>query len=319
MGDTAKTEFLSGTGCAQWAVTPLAGDASARTYDRLTGPLGQTAILMDAGPDAQSTVPPFLAISAHLAEAGLCSPKILAASKTPQFLLIEDLGLVHFAKHLELFPNDEIALYERAVEVLLRLRSVVPPKGLAVLTPTVGAEMLDPFFSWFAPGAAGTVRRRIEAEISRMLTVHCGEPTALSLRDFHAENLIWRPDGHGTDAVGLLDYQDAFIAPLAYDLASLTRDARRDVSKETRQAAVASFAQGSGQLLASVETACAVLGLQRNIRILGIFTRLAERDGKTQYKALIPRVIAHIRDDLAHGSAAHLRADLTPILDGFFA
>jgi N-acetylmuramate 1-kinase len=311
----AKHLFLAQTPCAGWRLLPLAGDASTRSYDRLLGPEGQTAILMDAGPDAARSVPPFLAIAGHLRTLGLCPPEVLARSDQPEFLLLGDLGPVDLARHLADHPQDEGALYRAAVDVLLVLSRATPPDGLTQLTPAIGAAMLEPLFDWFAPGRTGAQRGRIETAVADGLAAHAGLPDTLSLRDFHAENLIWRPHLKGTDRIGLLDFQDAFIAPAAYDLVSLLRDARRDVSEATREQSVAQFAKGLGQPPARVEAACAILGLQRNLRILGIFARLAERDGKAQYRRLIPRVLGHVRADLGHPAVQNLRSALAPVLE----
>ncbi|SMY07212.1 aminoglycoside phosphotransferase family protein [Flavimaricola marinus] len=311
----SKTAFLAPTPCAHWQIQPLAGDASTRSYDRLTGPDGQTAILMVAGPDAATSVPPFVAIAQHLTKLGLCAPTILAQTDEPGYLLLSDLGRTDIAQHLAARPDDEHALYSAAIDVLLALHNSSPPEGLTRLTSELGAQMLDPLFEWFAPATPSAQRQRIEASITTGLAEHAGPANTLSLRDFHAENLIWRPHLTGTDRIGLLDFQDAFIAPSAYDLVSLLRDARRNVSDGTRRAAIAQFARGIGQDAADVEAACAILGLQRNLRILGIFARLAKRDGKAHYTALIPRVLGHIRADLEHPAAQDLRATLAPALD----
>lgn len=310
-----KPEFLAQTPCANWQITPLAGDASTRSYDRLTGPDCQSAILMDAGPDAAMTVPPFVAIARHLNGLGLCAPDILAQTTEPRFLLLSDLGSTDIARHLLQQPGDEAALYRAAVDVILVLRSGPLPGGLTVLIPQVGSAMLEPLFDWFAPDTSPLTRRQIEQAIEASLAAHGGPADTLSLRDYHAENLIWRPERTGTDRIGPLDFQDAFIAPACYDLVSLLRDARRDVSEATRQMTLAHFAISTGQSLADTEAACAILGLQRNLRILGIFARLAKRDSKAQYTGLIPRVLSHIRADLAHPAAHSITAALTPLLD----
>jgi Predicted phosphotransferase related to Ser/Thr protein kinases len=142
----------------------------------------------------------------------------------------------------------------------------------------------------------------------------CPTPDTLALRDYHAENLIWRPDLDGLARVGLLDFQDAFVAPLGYDLASLLRDARRDVPDDICAAMVAHFmaATGAG---AEFPAQLACLGAQRNLRILGVFARLATEMGKTRYIPMIPRVWAQLQKDLAHPALSDLRdvvADLLP-------
>jgi aminoglycoside/choline kinase family phosphotransferase len=136
----------------------------------------------------------------------------------------------------------------------------------------------------------------------------------LALRDFHAENLIWRPALAGAARVGLLDFQDAFIAPAGYDLVSLLRDARRDVDPKLVQDMIARFTAGT-DVGPDFPAQFACLGAQRNLRILGVFARLAKQAGKTRYLTLIPRVWRNLMLDLAHPALADLRAvvhDLLP-------
>jgi len=123
-----------------------------------------------------------------------------------------------------------------------------------------------------------------------------------------------RPALSGIDRIGVLDFQDAFLAPPEYDLVSLLRDARRDVSAETRTMGTVHFAQSTSQTVSGVQDRCAVLGVQRNLRILGIFARLAQRDGKSGYLKLIPRVRQHILDDLASPVMQPMRQLLEPLL-----
>jgi len=141
-------------------------------------------------------------------------------------------------------------------------------------------------------------------------------PTAdrLALRDFHAENLIWRPERQGNARFGLLDFQDAFIAPAGYDLISLLRDARRDVPPALHDAMIARFSAATGLDAGPLAAQLACLGVQRNLRILGVFARLARERGKTRYIAMLPRIWAHLKADLAHPALGDLRTVLTPIL-----
>jgi aminoglycoside/choline kinase family phosphotransferase len=129
----------------------------------------------------------------------------------------------------------------------------------------------------------------------------------LVLRDYHADNLIWLPLRAGRARVGLLDYQDALAGHAAYDLMSLLEDARRDTSAELREAMIARYL-GRRTEVDAVEfrAAYAVLGAQRNLKIVGIFARLAIRDGKPRYLGLIPRVWGHLMRDLSHPALAPL-------------
>jgi aminoglycoside/choline kinase family phosphotransferase len=126
------------------------------------------------------------------------------------------------------------------------------------------------------------------------------------LRDYHAENLLWLPARTGLGRVGLLDYQDALRGHPVYDLISLVEDARRDVGPGIAARLKARYVAARGLDATEFGEACAVLAAQRNLKIVGIFARLARRDGKRQYLRLIPRVWAHLQRDLSHPALAPL-------------
>ena len=299
--DTALRTMLRSSGFADWSVEPLAGDASSRRYFRL-GLAGRQAIVMDADPALGHDTRKFAVISKHLRDAGLCAPEIFAAAHDDGFLILEDLGATDLASHLARFPETEAALYGAATEMLLALRDLDPPAGLAALTPEVAGEMVEITALYYADVDPAPLREAT----TRLFARHAPEADRLALRDFHAENLIWRPERAGLDRLGLLDFQDAFLAPDGYDLVSLLRDIRREVSPEIVRAATARYAQAIG---ADEEfgTRLAVLGAQRNLRILGVFARLARTRGPTRHLTLIPRVWEELQKDLAHPALSDLR------------
>ncbi|MBP1805130.1 aminoglycoside phosphotransferase family protein [Rubellimicrobium aerolatum] len=303
--------FLAGSPAAGWVRAPLAGDASGRRYERLTGPGGRTAILMDARSEPGSLAP-FLRIGAHLRALGLRAPEVLAEGRG--LLLLEDLGPHTMAAWLTGRPGESHLLYGSAIDLLARLQIAPPPGGLMALTPERAAGMIAPLWEHYAPMTDSRRMADLTFRLREALERHAPDATVLSLRDYHAENLIWRPDREGTDRegtdrLGLLDFQDAVLAPPEYDLASLLRDARRDTDPALRAAMTRRFAEATGRDAARVAAAAAVLGVQRNLRILGIFARLAHERGKPAYLRLLPRVHAHLLDDLAHPALAPL-ADL---------
>ena len=307
--DPRWTAFLAGTHAAGWAVLPLPGDASTRRYARLAGQGGQSAILMDAGQDPG--LAPFLRLGTYLGTLELCPPAVLAQAPDQGLLLLEDLGGDTFASWLDTHPDQALHLYAAAVDVLIRLQTAAPPDGLLPLVPTRAAGMIGPLFDWYATGTEARVAAEITGTLQRALGLHAPLATHFALRDFHAENLIWRPDRAGTDRVGLLDFQDAVLAPAEYDLISLLRDARRAVSAEVRIAMIDRFSALTGRPVAGVLAACACLAVQRNLRILGIFARLARQDGKRRYLAMLPRVHMHVMEELDHPALASLRPLVT--------
>jgi hypothetical protein len=175
------------------------------------------------------------------------------------------------------------------------------------------------FLDWYMPRRFGHAVSDAERETFRaawraVLPLGWRVPAALALRDYHADNLIWLPergrshgDPNGIRRVGLLDFQDAVIAPLPYDIVSLLEDARRDVAPSLAAAMVERYLAASPGLdEAAFRAAYAVLGAQRNVRILGVFSRLFVRDGKARYLDYLPRVWGLVERDLAHEANAPL-------------
>lgn len=303
MRSALVSDWIAQTEWSSWQRAAMTGDASARRYERLTGSNGTSVILMDAPPDTCGSQNRFVEIAAHLRAIGLAAPDVLGCDEARGLMVLEDLGQIDFATHLDAKPLDEPALYQAAAETLLILQSAPAPTGFEQMTPQVGADMVDIAFEWAASDASEDLSTRIKTGLQQMLHTVDPDPQILSLRDFHAENLIWRPDQTGPARVGLLDFQDAFITHPAYDLASLVRDARRDVDPTLLDGLIRQMA---GSDVASFKTAFHVMAVQRNLRILGIFERLARRDGKTAYLTFIPRVRRHLATDLATPELAEI-------------
>ena len=305
---------LAATPFATWQAAPLAGDASARRYSRLTGPNGDSAILMDATRDAPAATAAFITLARRLAAHGLAAPAILWTHPDAALLVVEDLGRLTFAEWLAGRPGDEGTLYAAAIDLLPAVQAVPPPAGLATFTPAHAAGLIAPLFEHYLATPPDTLQAEITGLLQEALATLPPGRERLALRDFHAENLVWRPDRVGADRVGLLDFQDAVLAPPEYDLVSLTRDARRDVPDPLRTAMMDRFALVTAQDPGLVAQSCALWGVQRNLRILGIFARLAAMGGKPRYRALMPRVHAQIMADLAHPALSRLAPVLRPAL-----
>lgn len=299
---------LSGTIWAEATLIPIAGDASARRYFRTVPGAGPAVFVMDADPATGQATAAFVRIARYLRDADLAAPEILHWDEAAGVVIMSDLGPVDFAAHLTRRPKDEPALYDAAVEVLAKLHHTPPTPGLDPLIPGRAADMLDLTARHYARRDLTPLQDEI-AEVFAALP----PPDRIALRDFHSQNLIWRGGLTGTDRVGLLDFQDALLAPPGYDLASLISDARRDVSPETGPALIRNFAKATGQDIAAVGFAVAALGVQRNLRILGVFSRLAA-SGKPEYLRFQLRVWAYIRRDLAHPGLARLKACVDELL-----
>lgn len=298
-----KHSFLAQTDWATAARAPLAGDASNRKYDRLTLD-GRNAVLMDAPPEKGEDVRPFIAITTHLRALGLRAPEILASDEENGFLLLEDLGDDLFARVLERAPEQEETLYKAATDVLVTLHQSSPPTDIAPYSPKVMADMAALAYSWYVLGLTDNELPEQETtfhgEIETVLAQYCPDQSVLIQRDYHAENLLWLPDQSGTDRVGLLDYQDAMSGHPAYDLVSVLQDARRDVSPHIETQMIQYYVDQTGADKTAFTTAYAVLGAQRNLRILGVFARLAIASGKCGYIDLIERVWGLLLRNLDH-------------------
>ncbi|MEO1330213.1 MAG: phosphotransferase [Pseudomonadota bacterium] len=327
----AATAFLDQAGWAGAERRPLAGDASNRRYERIrrgAGAGADRAVLMDAPPEKGEDVRPFAALTEWLRAEGFSAPAIFAADAEQGFLLLEDLGDDLFARVAEARPASEAALYEAAVDQLAQMQRSAPPAtargwGASYAVPPYDLAALRSeallAVHWWSPGASDlaapdpALQVDLRAAFIEAFDAACA-PVAearsvLSLRDFHAENLIWLPERSGAARVGLLDYQDALAGHPAYDLVSLLEDARRDVSPELADAMISRFetaaAMADGE---AFRAAYAALGAQRNLKIVGIFARLWLRDGKDRYLAHIPRVWRYLRRDLEHPALASLKA-----------
>lgn len=300
--------FLAATpwGLADRAL--LAGDASNRRYERLTDPnTGNTAVLMDAPPETGENVRPFVKIAKYLRSQGLSAPEILAEDAENGFLLIEDLGDELFARLITQRPELERRLYEAATDVLVQLYSA-PVPDLEPLGPRLMAEMSGLVIRKYRTGILGTggadLLARFENTFEDILRATVKGGHVIVQRDYHAENLLWLPDRDGVARVGLLDFQDARTGHPAYDLVSLLQDARRDVPAGIEMQMIARFIAKTGVEDSGFRTAYSVLGVQRNLRILGVFARLSLDRGKPHYLDLIPRVWDHVIRGLDHPALA---------------
>lgn len=306
--------FLASTQWQSASRAPLAGDASSRKYLRL-GPNadGIPAVLMDADPALGNDVAPFVQITNVLRDMNLSAPKIYAADEPLGLLLIEDLGDALLARVVAADPSMESELYTAATDVLLDLHSrpqpELPPYDTELMTDRAVLA-----YDWYAAHsgtpASQTARAEFVQAMSDLLD-GIGAPSVLIQRDYHSENLLWLPDRKGTARIGLLDYQDALLGHPAYDLVSLLKDARRDVTPATENAMIAHYIAQSDWEDANFRNAYHRLGLQRNLRILGVFARLSLHFGKAHYVDLIPRVWEFILRDLKEPANASIADILT--------
>ena len=301
----AAAAFLAAYGWGGATILPVAGDASFRRYFRVIDG-ARSAILMNAPPPHEDPRD-FIAIARWLGEHGFAAPTIDAVDLAQGLVLLEDFGDVQMRETVDANAARAPALYGTAIDTLVRLHGVpaapVPPYDHAVLHREV-----DLLTQWYCPAVGVTPdQARYDAAWDAVFAPVLAEPGVTVLRDYHSENLMLIPGGTGERTLGLLDFQDALVGHPAYDLVSLLQDARRDVDESVEAQMLARYkdATGAGD---AFDRAYHVLGAQRNAKIVGIFTRLWQRDGKLRYAGLCPRVWRYLERDLAHPALAPVRA-----------
>ena len=337
----ATRRFLEQSGFAEAQRERMPGDASTRSYERLTL-AGRTSILMNSprrqdGPPVRDGKPysaiahlaedvkPFVALAKGLRERGFSAPEIYAADIENGLVVLEDLGTELFVTGDPPAPIE--ARYATAVDALLSFHSYAVVETLPVITDvdyTIPRYDFDAFLieaelllDWYIPRWGTTVSDTARATFvalwrEALTPVLNAEPTWV-LRDFHSPNLLWLPDRVGTEQVGILDFQDSLIGPAAYDLASLLQDARVTVPEMMELSLLGRYARarqaGDPDFDPSgfVRT-YATLAAQRASKILGIFSRLDRRDGKPQYLRHMPRIWAYLQRSFGHPSLAPLAA-----------
>lgn len=223
-------------------------------------------------------------------------------------MLLEDLGDSLFSRCLN--DRSERDLYDLATEVLLHVATLSPLQDLKAPSWIEMAEAVVEPLSWY-PGVDTSVAEEMKSAVVELLEGLNTQSRVFSFRDYHVENLVLRSERSGLLRAGLLDFQDAFLVPPAYDLASLLRDARRTVSESLRTRTIERFATATGTLPDALDHDVAVFSVQRNLRILFVFARLIRRDGKSKYKSFVPHVRRMIDEDLDRLNAHPLKLRLT--------
>lgn len=282
---------------------PVAGDASARRYFRLAA--GQRSVICADAPPATEKNTEFVAVQALLADAGLPVPALLGHDLARGFLVLEDFGHRHLQDELD--PLHPPADYLGALDLLAKIQSVdVSAAGLPAYDAALLGEELSRFPEWFCGAYLGLELEPAESALidtlDRALVTEAAEqPQVLVYRDYMCRNLLLKPDG----GLGLIDFQDAVVGPLCYDLASLLKDCYlcwppQQVQRWALDFREALLAAGrpAGDSDATFLRWFDWIGLQRHIKVLGNFTRLALRDGKPGYLGDIPLVLHYVREVL---------------------
>jgi aminoglycoside/choline kinase family phosphotransferase len=308
--DHLRREFATTAGWGLARAQRLPSDASTRTYYRLTDG-GRRALLMDAPPPREKPAE-FLQMARLLHGLDYSAPLILAADPVAGFVLVEDLGDDTYTRLISQ-GADEHRLYGLAIDLLVDLHGRFDPASAHGVPPYSDEILLTEagqFVDWCLPEITGqptdpAVKDEYLSLWQAALPLARAVPASLTLRDYHVDNLMLLADRPGLAACGLLDFQDSLIGPIGYDLVSLLEDARRDVPAALSQAMLARYLAARPAVdAAALGRSMAFLGAQRNVKILGIFCRLARRDGKPVYLKHLARTWQHVTRSLTHPELA---------------
>ncbi|TSJ60911.1 tRNA (adenosine(37)-N6)-threonylcarbamoyltransferase complex ATPase subunit type 1 TsaE [Starkeya sp. 3C] len=310
----------------------LQGDASTRAYERLIGPK-RNAVLMNAprrpdGPPVRGGRPysaiahlaedvkPFVAMALALRARGFSAPAIYGGDLDAGLLIIEDLGTEGVLAGSPPAPVTE--RYEASVDVLaalhgLDLSATLPvTAGIEHRLPAYDVDALlieaELLLDWYLPHCGASIaadaRQSFRQLWAAALAPSLAQKPVWVMRDYHSPNLMWLPEREGLERIGLLDFQDAVMGPPAYDLISLTQDARVDVSEPLELALLGRYVKARRLAdpdfdMRAFAASYAVMGAQRATKILGIFARLNHRDRKPGYLRHIPRIWNYLQRCLA--------------------
>jgi aminoglycoside/choline kinase family phosphotransferase len=288
---------------------PASADASFRRYLRIDcTPCteGASRIIMDAPPDKEDCRP-FVKVAGLMAQAGLNVPRVLEWDEAPGFMLLDDLGSSTMMEIID--PDDAAAnqaLYLRAVDALVAWQAASRPGVLPAYDQALLARELALFPDWYLARhrglkVEGALRQTLDDTFKLIIERNLAAPSVYVHRDFMPRNLMVPRDPR-EQRLGVLDFQDAVYGPITYDIASLMRDAFLSWDEEfvlditvrywqKAQKAGLPVDRDFGEFYRGVEW----MGLQRHLKVAGIFARLTLRDGKPKYLADTPRFIGYIR------------------------
>lgn len=318
--------LLASHGLVASSLRAASADASFRRYLRIDQASGGSLIVMDAPPDKENCQP-FVQVQALMAAAGLNVPHILAWDAPHGFMLLTDLGSRTVIEHLN--PDQPQAAhgwYLQAVDALLAWQQASRPGVLPAYDEALLRRELALFPDWYvaqhrqyalSEAQQTTLARSFDAIVAHNLAA----PSVFVHRDFMTRNLM-APGAGPQEKLGVLDFQDAVYGPITYDIASLLRDAFIswdedfviDITvrywEKARKAGLlgANSASGWGDDFGEFYRSVEWMGLQRHLKVAGIFARLTLRDGKPKYLADAPRFIHYIR------STASRYRELGPLL-----
>lgn len=296
---------------------PIKNDASFRKYFRV-----DKKILMDADPHLGEDVGSFININHVLREFKLNVPEIFTIDKENGFLLLEDLGENIFSQILN--SENEEQLYKQAIEVLVEIykKDLNKFSNFTFLEKYSVEKLQDEsqlFIEWYLKkylkiNITDTDIKNFKDIINKIFNNLDTKFEKLVLRDYHVDNLILQKSKLGLKQVGILDFQDAVLGSSSYDLISIIEDVRRPISKDLKNILIKYFIDLTGYDSNQLEKELAFYSVQRNLKILGIFSRLNLRDNKSKYMQYNDNAWKYIESNLNNPTMSDLKVWLKKIL-----
>jgi len=301
---------------ARFALTPASEDASFRRYFRATLEDGRSYVAMDAPPDREDCRP-FVHVARLLHEAGVHAPRVHAEDLAQGFLLLSDLGECTYLAAIN--EGNAPRLYADAIEALIRWQLATRPAELPCYDEALLRREMQLFPDWYVARhlgreLSGPQREALEAIFALLVKSALAQPKVYVHRDYMPRNLMLSDPNPG-----VLDFQDAVVGPITYDMVSLVRDAFVSWDEERVLDWSVRYWESAKQAGLPVDAdfgefwrALEWMGLQRHLKVLGIFARINYRDGKPKYLADAPRFIRYARNVAKRYSAL---APLNRLLD----
>ncbi|MBD3791800.1 MAG: phosphotransferase [Campylobacterales bacterium] len=281
--------------CCEGRLEPASSDASFRRYYRLNDGI-QSSIIMDASLQKES-VEPFVDIAFRLRDVKVKVPKILVQNREEGFLMLEDMGSRHLLETID--AGNFLHFYDKAIDTIVRMQGAVT-EGLPQYDASFLRAEMELMQEWYLEKYLGkTLSEEEQESLDKILNNITNEVLAQPQgyfvhRDFHSRNLMLSPH----DEIIVIDFQDARVGAVTYDLVSLLRDCYVSFDPRKIEQLALSFRDKRGL---DVDDATFIrwfdfMGLQRHIKVLGIFSRLALRDGKEGYLKDIPLTLKYVLD-----------------------
>jgi N-acetylmuramate 1-kinase len=299
----ALEDFVAGMlGHRGFAIAPASADASFRRYFRIvpaSPAFGESSLIAMDAPPSHEDCRPYVAVAALLAAAGVHAPRVLADDLEHGFLLLTDLGTTTYLDALD--AGTAHRLYLDAIDTLIRWQQSSRDGVLPAYDEALLRRELDLFPDWYvarhlAHALTAAERVTLERVFALILASNLGQSRVFVHRDYHSRNLMV-----ATPNPGVLDFQDAVHGPLAYDLVSLLRDAYIAWDEERELDWAVRYWQRARAARLPVPSDFHSfwrdfewMGVQRQLKVLGIFARLCHRDGKAGYVADMPRVFHYL-------------------------